>query len=187
MSEQPLRNRVALVAGAIAGRIVRITDGDGLVADVDGFGRLNIRLANVDAPEHDQPCAEAKEALGQLASPGLCRFRLLARDRYARVVAEVSTAESVLNEELVRRGHAWTYLRYLSSHRRRHYTALEDEARRTRSGLWGADTSPVPPWNGGEGRHPPRGWLHGCGDSCGACCAARDSRRGARAGRPTYA
>ena len=33
----------------IPGRLVRITDADGLMADVDGFGRLNIRLACLPA------------------------------------------------------------------------------------------------------------------------------------------
>lgn len=132
---------------AVAGRIVRITDGDGLVADVDGFGRLKIRLAYVDVPEHDQPWGtEAKEALTRFAGAGRCRLRLLARDRYARAVAEMSAGEVVLNEELVRRGYAWTYPRYLSAHRCRRYTALEDEARQAGVGLWGADTSPVSPW-----------------------------------------
>jgi len=73
---------------SVLGRIVHITDGDGLVADMDGFGRLNTRLAYVDAPEHDQPWgAEAKDALTRLASPGRCRFRLVARacaPRYRR-------------------------------------------------------------------------------------------------------
>ena len=149
---------------AIPGRIVRITDGDGLVAEVTGFGRLNIRLAYVDAPEHDQPWGvEAKEALARLASVGQCRFRLLARDRYARVVAEVSAGEAVLNEEFVRLGHTWTYRRYLSSHRRRRYSALEDEARRTRSGLWGANTAPVPPWEWRKGQRPRLlAWLWKC-------------------------
>ena len=130
----------------VPGRIVRTTGGDGLVADTDGFGRLSIRLAYGDAAAYDQPWgAEAKEALARLARVGQLRFRLLARDRYARVIAIVSSADMVLNEELVRRGHAWMFPRYLSSHGRRRYGALEREARRARSGLWAASTSPVPP------------------------------------------
>lgn len=37
------------------GRIVRISDGDNLIADASGVGRLNVRLAHIDAPELDQP------------------------------------------------------------------------------------------------------------------------------------
>ena len=93
---------------------------------------------------------------------GQCRFRLLARNRYARVVAEVSAGEAVLNEELVRLGHTWMYRRYVSSHRRRRYSALEDEARRT-TGLWGANTAPVRPWEWRKGqRSKLLAWLWMC-------------------------
>ena len=146
---------------ALPGRIVRITDGDGLVAEVAGFGRLNIRLAHMDAPEYDQPWGEeAKHALRRLSRRGGCRFRLLARDRYARVVAVVHAGDVMLNEELVRQGHAWVYARYVPSHLLRRYSALEREARQARTGLWGSNACPVPPW---EWRRRPQagllGWL----------------------------
>lgn len=143
---------------ALPGRIVRITDGDGLVADVAGFGRLNIRLAYVDAPEHDQPWgSEAKEALVRLARQREVRCRLLARDRYARVIAVVSAGDIVLNEEVVRRGHAWTFLRYVPTRLRERYKTLEREARQAGAGLWGTDARPVPPWEWRRG--PQIGFL----------------------------
>ena len=37
----------------LPGQVRRVVDGDSIEADVSGFGRLSIRLANVDAPEHD--------------------------------------------------------------------------------------------------------------------------------------
>ena len=99
---------------ALPGRVVRVTDGDGLVANVPGFGRLNVRLAYMDAPEHDQSWGpEAKAALASLAVHLDIRLRLLYRDRYARAVAVVSAGDMVFNEELVRHGHAWVYPRYL--------------------------------------------------------------------------
>ena len=99
---------------ALPGRVVRVTDGDGLVANVPGFGRLNVRLAYMDAPEHDQPWGpEATAALARLAVHLDIRLRLLYRDRYARAVAVVSAGDMVFNEELVRHGHAWVYPRYL--------------------------------------------------------------------------
>ena len=63
---------------AVSGRVVRITDGDGVLADVVSVGRVNVRLAYVDAPEHDQPWGpESKKALARLARGGEVRFRLL--------------------------------------------------------------------------------------------------------------
>ena len=69
----------------LPGRIGRIVDGDSIEADVSGFGRPQIRLANVDAPENDQPWGrEAREALSRLVRGTRPQFRLLYRDRYRR-------------------------------------------------------------------------------------------------------
>lgn len=133
---------------AVSGRVVRITDGDGVLADVVSVGRVNVRLAYVDAPEHDQPWGpESKKALARLARGGELRFRLLYRNRYARAVALVWTAGTVVNEELVRQGHAWVYSQYVPKPLRGRYGALEREARGAKRGLWGTGTRPVAPWD----------------------------------------
>ena len=133
---------------AVSGRVVRITDGDGVLADVVSVGRVNVRLAYVDAPEHDQPWGpESKKALARLARGGEVRFRLLYRDRYARVVALVSASGMVVNEALVREGCAWVYMRYVPKALRARYGALEREARGAKRGLWGTGTRPVAPWD----------------------------------------
>ena len=143
---------------ALPGRVVRIIDGDGLVAEVPGFGRLNVRLAYLDAPEHDQPWGQkSKEALTRLTRGSPIQLRLLYRDRYARAVAVVLAGGVVLNEELVRHGHAWVYSRYLPAPLRSRYGALEHAARQSRVGLWGASTKPVPPWE--WRRRAASGWL----------------------------
>ena len=145
----------------VPGRVVRVTDGDGLLVDVVGFGRLNVRLAYIDAPEHDQPWGpQSKAALARLLRGARVRLRLLYRDRYARTVAVVLMGETVLNEQMVRGGHAWVYQRYVPARKRVHYAGLEREARSLRAGLWGAQARAVPPW---EWRNPsPAGlfvWL----------------------------
>ena len=95
---------------SLPGRVMRVVDGDSIEAEVSGLGRLLIRLANVDAPEHDQPWGrEAGEALARLVRGGRPEFRLLYRDQYARVVGLVSVKGIVVNEQLVRDGHAWAY------------------------------------------------------------------------------
>ena len=83
------------------------------MADVGGIGRVNVRLAYVNSPEYDQPWgSEAKDALSTLLRHrSEILFRLLYRVRYARAVAVISAGGVVLNEELVRQGHAWAYSR----------------------------------------------------------------------------
>ena len=114
---------------------------------MSGFGRLSIRLANVDAPEHGQPWGrEAREALARLVRGGRPEFRLLYRDRYARVIALVSVRGTVVNQQLVRDGHAWAYERYLPEGLRAKYNGFERTAQDSEAGLWGAKAKPVPPW-----------------------------------------
>ena len=129
---------------------------------MSGFGRLSIRLANVDAPEHDQTWGrEAREALARLVRGGRPEFRLLYRDQYARVISLVSVKGIVVNEQLVRDGHAWAYERYLPEWLRARYKDFERAAQDSGAGLWGAKAKPVPPW---EWRHRKNGggwfaWL----------------------------
>ena len=135
----------------VPGRVRRVVDGDSIEADVSGFGQLSIRLANVDAPEHDQPWGhEAREALARLVRGERPEFRLLYRDQYARVIGLVSVKGMVVNEQLVREGHAWAYERYLPEWLRDKYKGFERNARDSGAGLWGAEAKPVPPW---EWRH----------------------------------
>ena len=146
----------------LPGRIRRVVDGDSIEADVSGFGRLSIRLANVDAPEHDQTWGrEAREALARLVRGGRPEFRLLYRDQYARVISVVSVKGIVVNEQLVRNGHAWAYEQYLPEWLRARYKGFERAAQDSGAGLWGAKAKPIPPW---EWRHRKNGggwfaWL----------------------------
>ena len=118
---------------------------------MSGYGRLSIRLANVDAPEHDQLWGgEAREALERLVERGRPEFRLLYRDHYARVIGLVSVKGIVVNEQLVRDGHAWAYDRHLPEWLRAKYKSFERTARDAGAGLWGTKTKPIPPW---EWRH----------------------------------
>ena len=131
----------------LPGRIRRVVDGDSIEADVSGYGRISIRLANVDAPEHDQPWGrEAGEALARLVRGGSPEFRLLYRDQYARVVGLVSVNGVVVNEQLVRDGHAWAYDRRLPVWLRARYKGFERAAQDSGAGLWGAKAKPIPPW-----------------------------------------
>lgn len=128
------------------GRVLRVTDGDSLTANVGEFGEVNIRLAYVDAPEHDQPWGnQATGALRALLKGADVQFRLRYRDQYARAIAEVWIGNRSVNEEMVRLGHAWTYERYVPSARKSYYRNLMKKAKESRVGLWKAP-APTPPW-----------------------------------------
>jgi endonuclease YncB( thermonuclease family) len=66
------------------------------------------------------------------------------QDQYGRTVAWVWFGGKSLNKELVRAGLAWWYRHYAPNERE--LSALEDEARRNRVGLW-SRPKPIPPWD----------------------------------------
>lgn len=140
---------LALVAGCDgfvspqAGQVVRVLDGDSLVLKIDGR-QIEARLAGIDAPEHRQPYAEqAKRELRDLVSGHAIDVQVTETDRYGRSVVLLRRAgtDLFINEELIRRGAAWSHRRYgLPGWRQ-----LESEAKRAGRGLW-ARPDPLPPW-----------------------------------------
>ncbi len=139
---------LAAHAAEFGGRVVGVGDGDTLTVRTDGGRRVRVRLAGIDAPEHDQPYGvAATRSLAGLALNRVVRVRVVAEDDYGRTVGAVRSGGRDLDAEQVRRGMAWVYRRYARS--RRLY-ALEAEAKQARRGLW-ADSNPIPPWD----------WRHG--------------------------
>lgn len=134
-----------LVAGAAiacTGRVVGVTDGDTIKVLCDRT-EVKVRLAEIDAPERGQPFgAKAKVALSELVFGRQVRLDVTDTDRYGRSIARVWIGTTDANREMIRRGCAWAYRKYLTD-----TTLLNDEAaaQRARSGLW-ADANPLPPW-----------------------------------------
>ena len=124
--------------------VLAVLDGDTFVAAC-ATGRVTIRLAEVDAPERDQPFGrQAREHLRRLLERGGGLVTVLprTRDRYGRLVAAARAAGRELGPAMVAAGMAWHYRRYSRSQRLR---ALEEAARREGKGLW-SRPDPVPPW-----------------------------------------
>ena len=131
-----------LSVAAHAEQVVRVKDGDSLV--VDSAGRqVDVRLADIDAPEHRQPRGdEASALLRSLVEGREVQLQLVGGDAYRRVVAHVFVDGVDVNAELVRRGLAWVRRGYDPAPQLiRH----EDEARNAQRGLW-ADADATPPW-----------------------------------------
>lgn len=104
---------------------------------------LRIRLAEIDAPEDDQPYgAIATEQLSAAVKNQKVSIRQTDVDQYGRIVGHVIYQGNWINAWLVSEGHAWVYPEYATS---RELFELEDNARNSRRGLW-AEDYPVEPW-----------------------------------------
>ena len=135
----------------LEGRVVGIADGDTLTLLV-GREQVRIRLAQIDAPELNQPYGKkSKAALSALAFQKQAHVKVVDIDRYGRSVGEVFVDGVHVNRGMVREGHAWAYTKYSHS---TEIIELEDQARTARKGLWALPESQrEPPW---IWRHPPR-------------------------------
>jgi endonuclease YncB( thermonuclease family) len=130
--------------GVFYGPLVRVKDGDSLVVKVQGVA-MDFRLAEIDAPELDQPYGRAaKQELVSLASGRQLVMMPLDTDRYGRTIAHVWNGSTHLNAELVKRGAAWFYSEYA---RTETLYRIEQQARDAKRGLWALSVKErVEPW-----------------------------------------
>lgn len=131
----------------IEGRVISVDDGDSLTVYAGLGERQRIRLYGVDSPEHGQPGGEeARRFTRSLALFSTVRLTIKDKDQYGRYVAVVTLPDgNILNEELLRQGHAWLYGRYCKAPLCETWRVLERDARKAGQGLWSGH-APVPPW-----------------------------------------
>lgn len=124
----------------------RVIDGDTL--DIAG---QRIRLEGIDAPELGQTCETASgqswpcgrssvAALKRMISskPISCEQR--GQDKYRRVLAVCIADGRNINEDMVRAGHAWAFVKYSSE-----FAQAESKARVAKSGVWQGRA--IAPWD----------------------------------------
>jgi endonuclease YncB( thermonuclease family) len=130
--------------GVFYGPLVRVKDGDSLVAKVQGVA-MDFRLADVDAPELDQPYGQqAKRELMALARGQQLVLMPIDTDRYGRTVVHVWNGTTYLNAEVVRRGSAWFYTEFA---RCPTLYDIEQQARKEKRGLWALPLKDrIEPW-----------------------------------------
>jgi len=106
---------------------------------------MDFRLADVDAPEIDQPYGQqAKRELASLAAGKQLVLKPIDTDRYGRTIAHVWNGDTYLNEQMVKRGAAWFYAEF--AHGPTLY-GVEQEARKAKLGLWALPLKDrVEPW-----------------------------------------
>ena len=134
---------LALVAlPAHAHQVISIADGDTLTLLVDSKP-VKIRLANIDAPEKNQPFGQrSKQSLSNLCWGKNAEYVTQAIDKYKRTIALVYCDSAMVNKSQVAAGMAWVYPKYNKDPA---LPTIEKAARITGLGLW-ADVTPVPPW-----------------------------------------
>lgn len=135
--------------------IARVSDGDGL--SIDGH---EVRLAGLDAPEHDQLaiCARtgrtidvgnyARNWLRKRVEGQYVRAKVEKVDHYGRYIAVVYDEDGRdVGASLVRSGLALCYYG-------NRYRLVEDAAKQDRNGLWGMHGW-TPPWEHRSSRYVP--------------------------------
>ena len=143
------------VLNKFSARVVGITDGDTVtVADSNGRQQV-IRLAGIDAPEHDQAFgAPSTQHLEELVAGKTVTLDCKNERSYGRLICKILLPdgdEACL--EQVKAGMAWHYKQYEDEQSladRAAYAAAECAAMKAKIGLW-SDPNPI----------QPQDWRHG--------------------------
>jgi endonuclease YncB( thermonuclease family) len=130
----------------LVGTVIKIVDGDTIDAQLSS-GPIRVRLHGIDAPERGQPGAtEATATLSRLIAGKQVDIEPFSQDRYERMIGIVFLGDLNVNLELVRRGHAWAYRRYMRK-ADSELCIAEAAARTAKRGLWALPADQwVAPW-----------------------------------------
>jgi micrococcal nuclease len=133
----------AVFAHTVCGKVVSVADGDTLTI-VSENRPYKLRLADIDCPESKQRFGEeAKQITVQLASDRQVTASWSRRDRYERLIAEVTLPDgTILNSRLVETGYAWWYPKYSNN---QDLGQKENQARLLKLGVW-SKNPPEAPW-----------------------------------------
>jgi endonuclease YncB( thermonuclease family) len=130
--------------------VIRVIDGDSIIAMTSDNQRLSVRLAGIDAPELRQPYGQqSRENLSRLLSGNELQLECPKLDRFQRHVCEVRTSGNDAGLAQLIAGFAWWYRQYQreqSIDSRIRYAAAEAEARAARRGLWAEEAIEPAQW-----------------------------------------
>ena len=126
--------------------VADVTDGDTVV-----ISGIRIRLEGIDAPEAGQTCgtrtggswpcgAAAATALRRQIEGKTVRCDPHGIDKYGRMLGVCFLGDVDVNAWMVRRGHAWAFVKYSAS-----YAKEEQQARAEKAGIWQGEA--VPAWD----------------------------------------
>ncbi|MCI5077318.1 thermonuclease family protein [Oricola sp.] len=145
---------VAVAAAVLDEMSMRTLSGPARVVDGDtlALGGERVRLAGIDAPEHDQTCRRdgveyacgraSREYLATLVGGGDISCRGNERDRYGRLLARCVAGNVELAAAMVLAGWAVSADGYAQEQR---------EARRQSAGIWAGSFMPPAEWRASRG------------------------------------
>lgn len=135
----------SLLADQIQGKIVKISDGDTVVVLSDQNETIKVRLAEIDAPEKNQPWGNnSKQALTSLVATKKVIVLSTGKDRYGRTIGTILIGSQNINKLMVQSGNAWAYTQYVDD---KEYFQLQEQAKNNHAGLWSMDNDQtIPPW-----------------------------------------
>jgi endonuclease YncB( thermonuclease family) len=92
-----------------------------------GGQKLKVRLADIDAPEKDQPFGQqSRDSLLEMVGKKQVQIDSRAVDQYGRTVGLITLDGRNVNQEQVKRGMAWAYS---YNHNDKTYLSLQSDAR----------------------------------------------------------
>lgn len=132
-------------ADQIAGKVVKISDGDTVTLLVSGSETIKVRLSEIDVPETNQPWGnKSKQALSLLLATKNVTVSTTGKDRYGRTLGIIYLQQENINKLMVQNGNAWAYTKYVAD---QEYFLLQDHAKTQKVGLWSMNPDQViPPW-----------------------------------------
>jgi endonuclease YncB( thermonuclease family) len=130
----------------LSGRVVAVADGDTLTLLDAQRRQIKIRLVEIDAPERGQPWGNrSKQVLSGLVFDRDVGVKVTGFDRYGRTLGRIYVGQMDVNAEMVRRGAAWVYGKYLTD---QSLLRLESQAKSARRGLWSMpEGQTIAPWD----------------------------------------
>ncbi|MNR82069.1 Thermonuclease precursor [compost metagenome] len=127
-------------APALQGKVVKVSDGDTLVVQVDPNRQEKVRLVGIDTPEMAQkPWGErAKVFTERLALGKVVRLEtdVQPRDQYGRLLAYAYVGKTFINYELVRQGYAMLLTYPPNVAHVDEFTQAQKQARQEGKGIW---------------------------------------------------
>ena len=127
------------------GKVIGISDGDTITILTSNKEQIKIRLAEIDAPESNQPYGKrSKQLLSELVFNKNVLVKKETIDRYKRIVGRVYIGDVYVNAAMIEAGGAWVYRKYATD---ASLFILEEKARKAKIGLWGLpEAQQMPPW-----------------------------------------
>ena len=101
------------ISQMINAKVIKIVDGDTIYLGHKKYGKIKVRLAEIDTPERDQPHGKiATDVLKKMILKKSVELHKVTIDKYKRVVGTIYLNNLEINYFLVRNGFAWCYDKY---------------------------------------------------------------------------